>query len=184
MCLKSEKKVYICKQKILITYIINQQNLISMKKIIFFSMLALFIFTTTSCEQEIEQEEFEARNLSDTGCKKDTKKSSQKSVKEYIHFKTINNKYLDVLHVNSEFNCCPGELLVNTALKNDTILINEDEAEHGCKCLCYYDFKYQLGPLNYGKYHIVLQKFNKPVAKFDLEFNENTNVIINIEVKN
>ncbi len=149
-----------------------------MKKLIFFSAVALWLVAATSCSKE--EVKFDGHisvaDLSHSDCKHNTQKSAEK---EYLKLKA-NGQYLEIEHINSEFNCCPGKIFVDSKISNDTIFIDENETEHICDCICKYDLTYKLGILGYRKYHIILKKMNWTVAKFDLDFNSSTNEMIYI----
>ncbi len=105
-----------------------------------------------------------AKDLSHTDCKTATKSSERK---EYLELSEA-DKYLAIKHINAVFNCCPGELLVTSEVRNDTIFINETEKEAGCKCICPYDLEYKVGALDYGKYHVILSDSKSYKVKFSL----------------
>ncbi len=152
-----------------------------MRKLIFFSAIALWIFAATGCDkEEVElKDHISVSNLSHAGCKNNTQKSTKK---EYIRLKA-KGKYLGIEHINADFNCCPGKIFAGSKISNDTIFINEDETEHACDCVCKYDLTYELGILVYRKYHIIFRQFNWTVAEFNLDFNSKTNKIIYITHK-
>lgn len=131
---------------------------------------------------------FQLTDFSYVGCKETTDganspKSSNGVLadeQEYIMYKAVNPTYLEVQHINAVFNCCPGKLIAESAISNDTIKIMEDESEHSCDCICKYDLHFKIGPLNYKKYHIVLYKSNRNYAEFDLDFNITTDGVFTI----
>lgn len=152
-------------------------------KPILIMQFALFLLLGISCEHEQDKgSTFGIKDFSYSDCKTETKFVSSKE-KEHVRFTAVASKYLAVEHINSEFNCCPGKLEVNTFISNDTIVVNETEKEQGCKCICPYDLKYKIGVLEHGKYHVILKKMNSKFAEFDLKFDESTNETVNIEHK-
>ncbi len=151
-----------------------------MKKIVFCIITFLFI-TFFACEKQDEQTNVvRIINFSHTDCKKDNNKSVET---EYIKYKTVDKNYLEINHINTIFNCCPGELTINASVEKDTITIFENESEQACKCLCPYDLNYTFGPIEYGKYHVIVNKNNSVFTKFIIDFNENTNGTFVIESK-
>ena len=70
---------------------------------------------------------------------------------------------LTLIHRNSGFNCCPGKLSGKISLKNDTILIEEREANLAamCDCNCLYDLTFVLNDVSADKYVL---KFIEPYA--------------------
>ncbi len=152
-----------------------------MKRIIFFSAIALWLFAAASCDKEdvILKGHLNVKNLLHNGCKNNTQKSTEQ---EYLILQA-NGQYLEIEHINAEFNCCPGEILVDSNISNDSIFINEDETEHACDCVCKYDLTYELGPLEYGVYHIILSNTYYTPIEFDVDFNPDTDEVIDIEYK-
>ncbi len=137
-------------------------------------MIFLLLFTFISCEKSEKPNEkldFALTSFKHTDCKKDERKAD---VKEYVKYKTVNQNFLKINHINTEFNCCPGAFSTTATLVKDTIKVVEKEAEQGCKCICNYDFSFQLGALKYGKYHILIFKEGKEHATFDVDFNATT----------
>jgi hypothetical protein len=55
-------------------------------------------------------------------------------------------------HVNSGFNCCPGELTADVTVIGKRIRIFEKEKEAGCHCLCLYDLDYRIENVAGGVY--------------------------------
>ncbi len=138
-----------------------------------------------SCEKmEIEfsgTETFEIKNLTHSDCKNSNKKSSET---ESITLKTIDENELKITHNNVVFPCCPnGEFKAEAYRSNDTIFLNEYYTDNTCNCLCPYDLDYTIGPLEYGKYTVVLQLYNDDYFTFKFNFKSNTDITIKIKEK-
>ncbi len=140
------------------------------------NIITIFLLLiVVGCEKNDKSEEkldFALTSFKHTDCKEDQRKVE---VKEYVEYKTVNKNFLQVNHINTEFNCCPGKLSTRATIVKDTIKIVEKEEKQDCKCVCKYDFSFQLGSLKYGKYHIVIVKKEKEHATFDVDFNATTN---------
>ncbi|UCF06461.1 MAG: hypothetical protein JSV33_05390 [bacterium] len=65
---------------------------------------------------------------------------------------------LRLTHVNAGFNCCPGEIIADITISNDTITIVEGETESGCLCLCLFDVEYEIRNLPQGTYHLRIEE--------------------------
>jgi hypothetical protein len=65
---------------------------------------------------------------------------------------------LRITHVNAGFNCCPGEIIADITISNDTITIVEDETESACRCLCLYDLEYEIRNLPQGAYYLMIEE--------------------------
>lgn len=154
-------------------------------KLTFTTMLVFFFLLGISCENDTNKmkSDFKVEGFSHTGCKNKTRSNSKEDA-EYMHLKTVAQNTLRVQHLNATFNCCPQELIVNTTVRNDTILINEDEKMQGCNCVCKYDLRYKLVSLDYGTYHVMLKRQKDLVIEeFDLDFNSKTDKSILIKLK-
>ncbi len=155
-----------------------------MKKILFLAIAACLIFMMVSCGKEKgvvgDKGNLEVRSFTYTDCKEDMqiKARTDTTSEEFLELKADGN-YLKIKHVNAEFNCCPEEFLISSKVSNDTIFIDEKEKAYSCNCTCYYDLNYEVGKLDYGKYYVVYM--NYPFIEFDLDFNSNTDEIINLK---
>ncbi len=155
-----------------------------MKKIFFLSAITLLFFTTIGCDKEANEKGFGVHNLFYTGCKSNNVKIKHvEQTQEYLELKA-NGKYLEIKHINAWLNCCPEEILVTSIISNDTIFIDEKEKVYACNCNCNYDLNYEIGALDYGKYHLVFKEDNSILKELDLKFNSNTNAVINIRIRN
>ncbi|HLN53232.1 MAG TPA: hypothetical protein VK212_05945 [Lentimicrobium sp.] len=61
---------------------------------------------------------------------------------------------LNLKHINSAFNCCPGEISGNISMLNDTIILEENESESGCNCDCLYDLDFEISGVAAKAYRI------------------------------
>ena len=77
-------------------------------------------------------------------------------------------------HVNSIFNCEPGQLSVDIKIQNDTIVINEAEESALANCICPYDFNFRIGPMDYGIYNFILKKDGLLYIRFSINFKSKT----------
>jgi hypothetical protein len=118
----------------------------------------LFAAIISACETIAPQTDFSGKLISHTDCK-----SGELSVVESVTTDTLScieyefeseDNSLHLKHVNSGFNCCPGELYTAIKLQNDTIIVEESEREPGCKCNCLFDIEMELKGVNAQVYHI------------------------------
>jgi len=65
---------------------------------------------------------------------------------------------LSIRHINSAFNCCPKEILVDASVSGDTIVIVERESEGLCDCICLYDLNIKVLNLTPSKYTVVIKE--------------------------
>jgi hypothetical protein len=66
------------------------------------------------------------------------------------------NKKLIIKHINAGFNCCPDSLYCKLSLSNDTVIIQEFEKSHNCKCNCLYDLEIEISGVDSKKYQVKL----------------------------
>ncbi len=62
-------------------------------------------------------------------------------------------------HINSAFNCCPGEISCLVSILNDTITIIEQESQTLCNCDCIYDLDIEVNGVTAKMYRL---KFIEP----------------------
>ena len=117
----------------------------------FLKIFAISIFVAafiSACESVTPQLEFSGKLISRTDCK-----SGELSVVESVTTDTLScieyefesgDNSLHLKHVNSGFNCCPGEIFSSFKLNNDTIIVTESEREPGCKCNCLFDLEMEI----------------------------------------
>jgi hypothetical protein len=150
-----------------------------MKTSIIYPVVLILIFAFTSCKKEFPNDPLSLTNFSISDCK--TKGASVKGTgNEYITLQTVNDYYLLFSHINSVFNCQPGQITISLEISADTITINEDETDASANCICPYDLKFRLGPLKYANYTVVFQKFGITFKEYSLEFKKSTNVKIDL----
>lgn len=138
----------------------------------------IFFFLVTCCEKETSHKMLSVGQITYGDCKPATKKSRDS---EYIEYKTVDVDYLQINHVNAWFNCEPGNIFVSAELINNTIAVDEYEETALANCICPYDFSYQIGPLNYGKYVFRILRGGCIYAEFTINFNSSTNGVFLIE---
>ena len=137
-----------------------------MKKILFLLFSPLLLI---SCEKTYDLKNLKIDQIFFSDCK------TSKGIIESIAYKTVNKNYLSITHVNSFFNCDPGQLSVDIKIQNDTIVINEAEERGLANCVCPYDFNFMIGPIDYGTYNFILEKGGLLYIKFSIDFNSKTN---------
>lgn len=59
------------------------------------------------------------------------------------HYIAEDNR-LELNHINTAFNCCPGKLKCSFVTEENTILIEESETEAACDCNCLFDLEMEL----------------------------------------
>jgi len=143
------------------------------------SFLLISIFAFTSCKKEFPDDPLALTDLSVYGCK--TKGDNTKGAEqEYITLKTVDDYYLLFSHINSIFNCEPGEITVSVEIISNEITITEKESTAMANCVCPYDLEFKLGPLQYGDYHLIFKKAGLTFKEYNLDFKKSTDIQIDI----
>ena len=94
---------------------------------------------------------------------------------EFTYFSA--EKKLDIRHINTGFNCCPGELSASISVSGDTIIIEESEEEAMCNCNCLFDLDLEINGVEIRSYWL---KFVEPYAVdetslvFEIDLTEET----------
>jgi hypothetical protein len=150
-----------------------------MKTYLIYPIILILTIIGTSCKKEFPNDPVGIKNLTVSGCK--SREDLGKSfAPEYITLKTVDDYYLLFSHINSVFNCEPGQITVSVEILSNTVTINENESKAGLRCNCTYDITYKLGPLQYGTYTIVFQKGDITFKEYSLIFDKSTSVRIDL----
>ncbi|HRZ41639.1 MAG TPA: hypothetical protein P5228_02935 [Bacteroidales bacterium] len=68
----------------------------------------------------------------------------------------IQNKQLNIKHINAGFNCCPDEIYCHVERLGDTIQVKESEKEAGCDCNCLFDIDFIVEDVEQQAYYFSL----------------------------
>ena len=107
--------------------------------------------TQNSSNAEGSLTQFSECKYMDTGNIHSYDHTSSEDCIDYVY---TNDGTLTMTHVNSAFNCCPGELTADITISNNKITIEEHEEIAGCHCNCLYDIEYRIDNLTAGIYTI------------------------------
>ena len=111
------------------------------------------------------------RNIANTGCKSaETRGDGQDGEwPEYIEYKSMEDGYLSIKHVNAMFNCHAKLTMEATVSGNEIQIIEKDysETEDGPRstCICTYDLYCEVGPLTAGTYTVVISTYRSEYEK-------------------
>lgn len=136
-----------------------------MKRFFLISAVLMMVCFVSSCSSDSDGKSddtpFQVKTVANSGCKKtgsESRAANDGLNPEYIEYKAIGNGYLSLNHVNTYFNCQPGELNIQATLEGNEIKILETEEQALVKCICPYDLYCEIGPLKNEKYTIVVYK--------------------------
>ncbi len=102
------------------------------------------------------------------------------TTEEYLILTSSEDFYLDIKHVNSWFNCSPGQIIVDASLEGNNISINEYSTDNSANCVCPYDLSYMLGPLQYRTYNLIVKREGFEVLNVEIEFKKNLDMRLDI----
>jgi len=151
-----------------------------MKTSIISSFFLILIFTSTSCKKEFPDNPLTIDKLSVSDCKSvGLNKGSTSPM--YITLKTVNDYYIQYDHINSWFNCEPGQITISFKMSSDSISLDENESSSAANCICPYDINCRIGPLQYGTYSIKCQKSGVTFEELTFDFKKSMNVQIDLD---
>ena len=128
-----------------------------------FLSAAILMFLLVGCEKEKEEGNITGKVIKQTDCKTFKSGNNNADVADTLScvdysFNHAENKLL-LKHINTGFNCCPGELNCKVSFNNDTIIIQEFEEQSACNCNCLFDLEIEIYEVNAKKYYL---KFIEP----------------------
>jgi hypothetical protein len=151
-----------------------------MKTSIISSFFLFLILTSTSCKKEFPDNPLTIDNLSVSDCKSvGLNKGSTSPM--YITLKTVNDYYIQYEHINSWFNCEPGQLTISFEMSSNSITLDENESSSSTDCICPYDISCRIGPLQYGTYSIMCKKGGVTFKELTFDFKKSMNVQIDLD---
>ena len=142
-------------------------SFVEIKTIIFVLTATIFTLFFNGCEKEKEEEPeqmtISGNVINHTDCKSFKSVSNIDEVADtlscidYTFYQTENKLFLK--HINTGFNCCPGELTCEISFSSDTIIIREFEEAAYCDCNCLFDLEIEINGIESKKYYL---KFIEP----------------------
>jgi len=102
-------------------------------------------------------------------------KSANVYENEAVEYRYLEGDKLKLIHKDMYFNCCQPEnnLMVDTQLLGDSIIINEYENEPGlCHCICPYDMECTVSPLQKKEYWVIFKNDDHERFRFLIDFKE------------
>ncbi|MCF6366684.1 MAG: hypothetical protein L3J35_10835 [Bacteroidales bacterium] len=102
-------------------------------------IIVFLVIITFACDNKISTED--GKLITHSLCKngKNLVYETNETCVEYSY--NTESKTLNLKHINTAFNCCPGKLYCDISVKNDTIILEEIERKQDCNCLCLYDME-------------------------------------------
>lgn len=89
------------------------------------------------------------------------------SQQECIHYEYDGVKNLYFTHINADFNCCPEEIIAETEIKGNNIVV-EEAGDGMCNCICLYDLEYVISSLEPGIYNLQIDSVDDLELEIDL----------------
>ena len=140
-----------------------------MKAKITYPIFLLLIVALTSCKKEFPNDPLAIKDLSVSSCK--TKGRTTKGIDpEYITIKTTDDYYLLVNHINSMFNCQPGQITVTTNVLDNVVSMDENESSSLANCICPYDLEFKLGSIKIWVLQLEISKIRTDIQRIHTRF--------------
>jgi hypothetical protein len=142
-----------------------------------FPIIFIMLLANASCEKEdCPSEEFSVQEISYGACKS----FKNSGIDEYLDLSSNTEFYLELEHVNSWFNCSPGQIIVDAIIENNRITVNEYCTDPSANCICPYDLNFTLGPLAYKNYRLVVKREGHEVLNEPFKFYKNLDLRLSI----
>ena len=122
--------------------------------------------------ENIADRVLEVSGVSQTGCKSDAGSRGDCSPLSFYgvtDYRVEDGAYLRIEHHDIYFSCDAGTLQSSAAIENGVIVIDEKGMDNNTNCVCPYDWSYRVGPLNKGKYDIVIKKDSWNYLNFSIQ---------------
>jgi hypothetical protein len=118
----------------------------------------------TGCENQESETAFSGKVVSFSICKdlKSVPVDTPDTISCVRYSFNKSKKRLTLEHINTGFNCCPGNLYCEVEIKNNSILISEYEQKKACRCNCLYDIVIEVDGVKADKYQV---RFIEPYAE-------------------
>lgn len=130
----------------------------------FMLLLLSFFILFIGCDKDVKEPNNqlpEGKLIKHSDCKSFYQKSinhgNNESCVEYSFL--AGEKKLILKHINTGFNCCPGDLGCIVQFDMDTIVIQEFELEALCNCECLFDMDIEITGIEASQYYV---KFVEP----------------------
>jgi hypothetical protein len=151
-----------------------------MKTQVISTFLMIFFLAATSCKKEFPDNPLTIDNLTVSDCKSvGLNKGSTSPM--YITLKTVNDYYIQYDHINSWFNCEPGQITVSFEMSSDSITLDENESSSAANCICPFDVSCRIGPLQYGTYTIKCKKGGIAFKELTIDFKKSMNIQVDLD---
>ena len=145
--------------------------------------MALVVIGLCGCSNDgADDTQFRVKNVASTGCKSSSAYAEmatrgENPYEEYLEYKAVGNGFLFLKHVNTLFNCAPGELNMQATISGNVIKILETEQQSLADCICPYDLSCEVGPLTNGDYIVIICKgsYEYEQARFTIAYNAGLN---------
>lgn len=150
-----------------------------LRNVTLFLLLAGLIIFLSACKkaENIFPDSAQGELVTYNGCKNTLEKRNTvgsgfaQKIRECIVYQYNGENTLLISHTNAVFNCCPGNILADTEFSKGLISIVENEAEHGCKCICHYDLDYHFSNIPPGVYTIRITCERGEIREYTIDLN-------------
>ena len=121
-----------------------------------------------------DEARFGAKNVLKSGCKPVSANSPRYAdespgLSESIAYKDNGNGYLHISHTDAMFNC-ESNINIKASVTGAQIVVNEEETNAVANCVCPYDLSFDVGPLEEGRYTVVVKFNGNETTRFALDY--------------
>ncbi len=139
-------------------------------------LTAIILLIISGCKSsDNNKQEIEGYQHSISECRTDSRVSQNAvapSGKQLLSYRIDSKGNLEMTHINTILNCCPGQVSSEITTQGATIQIDEKEEQAGCKCLCNYDITFRLINVKKDTYKVAIRNYYLHPITFTINLKE------------
>jgi hypothetical protein len=143
-------------------------------------LLIPIVIFLTGCDEENNsnpEQSITGNVISQSDCKnfKSTFTENDQSCIQYYYNES--SKTLHLTHINTGFNCCPGNISCSVSIADQTVTITEKEEAAMCNCNCLFDINIEVYEVKKADYVIkIVEPYIGDQEKLEFEIDLNDNI--------
>lgn len=147
-------------------------------KVITTILTSLLLLGVWGCNESEEEKENGVKcSFSYSGCKASSNNEGRGQeegetalVNDSIVYQ-IENGFLIFTHKNASFCCDQDEIIGETIIEGDSIILSEKELNPKANCICSFDLTFSISGLQNGKYHVIVKRDDMEMKNVDITVN-------------
>ena len=143
-----------------------------MKKIALLLISVLVIFGCDEENNSNTEQLITGNVISQTDCKNFKSSFTENDQSCIQYYYNESSKTLHLTHINTGFNCCPGNISCSVSIADQTVTITEKEEAALCDCNCLYDINIDIYQVERKIYSIIIVEpyiGDQDVLEFDID---------------